>query len=110
MLLTIPQITKGSPATVSLSKSALFDLVSDDYFSTQSNVSKATVVYMSSTGNQREILTFNLADESPQATFHLSVHARSTFLLSRLILEDFDGGTLTLKREQLPTGLDVSAT
>jgi hypothetical protein len=97
----MPSVSKGSVSTVSLSKNELFNLFSDDYFSIQSNVKTARVVYVSSSGNQKEILTFDLSEETPQTEIEVSVHARDGFLLNFIILEDFDGGTLTIMRSQL---------
>lgn len=97
--------------SLSLSKSELFALPaiqSDSYFSVQANVKSALVVYDSQIGNQKEILRFDLAAAAPSAGFNVSSHARDSFLLERIILEDFDGGTLTIERSALPAGLDLS--
>ena len=105
MLLTIPQASKGFNLTISLSKNELFNLFSDDYFSIQSNVKRAIVVYASSSGNQKKVITFNLADEVPQAEIEISTHAKDSFLLNRIILEDFDNGTLTIHHNELSTSV-----
>ena len=112
MLLTIPAlVTRGQAASFTLSKSDLFALAgvsSDTYFSVQANVQFALVVYDSQIGNQKELLRFDLLAASPQASFLVSERARDVFLLERIILEDFDGGTLAIERAELPAGLDVT--
>jgi hypothetical protein len=112
MLLTIPaSVTRGQAASLTLSKSELFALspvASDEYFAVQANVKFALVVYDSQVGNQKELLRFDLSVASPQASFLVSARARDVFLIERIILGDFDGGTLTVERSQLPAGLDIT--
>lgn len=110
-LLTIPLITKGISATVSLNKPTLFSLsavLADPYFSIQANVKKCLVEYNSEPANQREILEFDLSQLSPSAAFLVSDKARNSFSLERVILEDFDNGTLIIERASLPSGLDIT--
>lgn len=110
-LLTIPSITKGTSATVSLDKATLFSLsavLADSYFSIQANVKKCVVEYNSNPGNEREILEFDLSQSSPSTSFLISDKARDSFLLERVILEDFDNGTLIIERASLPSGLDIT--
>lgn len=110
-LLTIPaSISKGAQQIIVLDKSAVFSLAavsSDSFFSIQSNVKRAIVEYNSDPGNQTEFLVFDLSQESPSASFEVSSRARSSFLLERIILEDFDEGTLVINRSDLPVGYDV---
>lgn len=109
-LLSIPSVTKGESAVVTLNKSELFSLSavsSDSTFSVQANVKKCIVEYVSSPGNQKKVLQFDLSQSSPSASLLLSLKARDAFNIDRLILEDFDGGTLVVERSQLPSGLDV---
>lgn len=111
-LLTIPSITKGNSATISLNKATLFSLSSvlaDPYFSIQANVKKCVVEYNSNPGNEREVLEFDLSQSSPSVSFLISNKARDSFLLERVILEDFDNGTLIIERASLPSGLDITA-
>jgi len=110
-LLTIPSITKGVAASVSLNKTDLFALAAvaaDAYFSDESNVKRCVVEFNSTIGNQRRVLSFDLSVASPTATFLISERARNDFLLERLVLEDFDGDVLVLERSQLPSGLDIA--
>lgn len=110
-LLTVPaSVAKGAAQSVTLDKSALFALSavsSNSYFSDSANVKRAIVEYNSDPGNQREYLIFDMAEASPTATFQVSNHARSEFLLDRIVLEDFDEGSLVIERADLPSGFDI---
>lgn len=111
-LLTIPaSISKGASQSVALDKSAVFALAAvsgDAFFSVQANVKRVIVEYNSDPGNQREYLVFDMSEESPTASFEVSARARSSFLLERIVLEDFDEGTLVVERADLPVGYDVT--
>lgn len=110
-LFNIPaSVAKGSPQTVTLDKSALFALAAvsgDAFFSDEANVSRCIVEYNSNPGDQKEYLVFDLSQASPTAIFQVSQHARNSFLLERIVLEDFDEGTFVVERADLPAGFDV---
>ena len=112
MLLTFPQPPqKNVPATVSLDVGALLQLPqvsADDYFSDIENVDFVLAVYDSEVGNQKEFVRFRLSEGETDSIFFVSDRARDVFLLERVILCDFDNGTLTIERSELPMGLDVS--
>lgn len=110
-LFTIPSITKGTAVSVTLNKTDLFALaavVADAHFSDSDNVKRCVVEYNSDPSNQRKVLDFDLSQASPTASLLISVKGRDTFLLERLVLEDFDGDILILERAELPSGLDIS--
>lgn len=110
-LLSMPaSVSKGSSQSVTLDKTALFALSAvsgDSYFSIEANVSRCIVEYNSNPGDQKEYLIFDMSQASPTASFLVSEHARDSFLLERIVLEDFDEGTLVVERADLPVGLDV---
>ncbi len=112
MLLTVPAIvSKGEPAIITLDKSALFSLAAvqaDPYFSNPANVRDVFVEFNSEPGNQRKILRFDLSEVTPTAKFLATAHAKDVFLLERILLVDFDEGTLAVERANLPSGLDIS--
>jgi hypothetical protein len=111
MLLNIPSIQKNTTIQIFLNKEELFSLplvLSDSYFSISSNVKTCYVEYNSDPGNQRHILKFDLSQNSPSDSIVFSSTARSLFLLDRIILEDFDKGTLIIERSNLPSGLDIT--
>lgn len=110
-LLNIPTTQKNTTIQITLNKEELFSLSSvanDSYFSLSSNVKTCYVEYNSDPGNQRHILTFDLSQVLPSDSIVFSSTARSLFLLDRLILEDFDNGTLIIERTNLPSGLDLT--
>lgn len=111
-LFTIPaSIAKNTQQSVSLDKAALFALASvaaNSFFAEPGNVKRAIVEYNSNPGNQKEYLIFDISQESPTAIFKVSEHARSSFLLERVVLEDFDEGSLVIERSDLPVGFDVT--
>ena len=110
-LLTIPSVTKGESATITLNKTDLFNLgaVSGDaYFSVQANVKSAIVEFNSDPSNQVQRLKFDLSEVTPSAVFLASATARDDFLLESILLIDNDGGTLMVRRADLPSGLDIS--
>lgn len=104
-MLSYSSITKGVHAPITLIKSELFELISDNYFSIPANVKNLIVIYKSDVGGQREILNFDLLQTTPIATFFISNKARGNFLLDKLILSDFDGGVFVIPRSQLPQSL-----
>lgn len=112
-LLTIPTqpLSKATAYTITLSKTDLFALSAistDAYFSVQANVAKCIMEYNSDPGNQKDILTFDLSQATPSATFQVSTRARTTFLLERIVLTDYDGGTLILTGSQIPSGYTIT--
>jgi hypothetical protein len=111
-LLSIPaSISKGASQTVTLDKSALFALAAisnDSFFSVQANIKRVIVEYNSDPGNQKELLVFDMSEETPVAIIQVSARARSSFLLEKIVLEDFDEGTLAIERADLPVGYDVT--
>ena len=110
--LTIPSpITKDTVHTITLNKSTLFALSaisSDAYFSVQDNVKRIIIEYNSDPGNQRRTLVFDMSQATPTASFKVSARARSSFLIEKIILEDFDEGKLVLSGSQIPSGLNIT--
>lgn len=102
MLFSYGTITKNTPATITLSKSDLFALVTDSYFSIPANVKSLIAVYESDSSDEKEVLTFDLSQATPTATFLISEKARGSFLLQDLILNDHDNGSFVIKRSDLP--------
>lgn len=113
-------VSKGSAKTMTLNKSALSASISaaadgDTYWSTAANIHKAVVFYESTTGSQKEVLTFNYADASPTADFLVSAQSRDSWEVSKVMLFDFDGGLLSISKAILQanvsggiSGLDIS--
>lgn len=113
MILSIPSVIKGQTATVTLSKSELFELnkiEQDEFFSNEQNVKSCVFLYKSTVGNQIKKLSFDLSQASPAALFKTTTRTRPEFILTKIVLEDFDGGTLTLKKFDLPQNLTITVT
>jgi hypothetical protein len=97
-------IQKNSPAEISLDKSALAAVTSvaaNPYYSDSANWKEVFIYYKSSVGNQREVLKFNATISSPVATFLVSEKARDIFEVQKIVIVDFDNGSITVPRSQL---------
>jgi hypothetical protein len=97
-------IQKNSPAEISLDKSALAAVTSvaaSAYYSDSANWKEVFIYYKSSVGNQREVLKFNATISSPVATFLVSEKARDIFEVQKIVIVDFDNGSITVPRSQL---------
>ena len=100
---------KGSTTEVTLDKSVLFGLPSvtaDPYFSIEANVAKVTMKY-ESLGSQKKTLVFDMAQSSPIAHLGFSMRARDTFILSEIILHDYDGDHFIVAASDIPSGLNI---
>jgi hypothetical protein len=109
-LLTIPSITKGTPALITLDKTILMTLLSeagDAYYSNASHIKSAIVQYRSDSGNQIKNMQFDLSESSPSAYFYTSTVAKDIFELQKIIVTDFDGGSIQIPKSSLPSGLDI---
>jgi hypothetical protein len=99
-------IEKNSAASISLNKSDLAlipSVVADSYFSDQDNWKNVIVYYRSSIGNQKEILKFDATLVSPSTSFLISDKARDIFEVQKIIIQDFDGGSIVIPRSELTT-------
>lgn len=109
-LLTIPSVTKGTPATVTLDKTVLMTLLSetsDPYYANASNLKSAVVQYRSADGNQTKNMEFDLSQVSPSSKFYTSSNAKDVFEIQKIIVTDFDGGFIQIPKASLPSGLDI---
>lgn len=107
-LFTIPALSKGTPGTVTLDKSALLALApiaADEYFSDGDNVQYVVVEWNSNPGSQREIAKFKFSDATPSHDFLVSAQAQDVFEVEQLILIDFDNGEMRLDRAELDAAI-----
>jgi hypothetical protein len=105
-IITKGPLTKGSPTTVTLSKTdlvAVSKVSSDAYFSDSSNWKKVMIFFESSVGNQSKMLTFNATQSVPTAILSTSGKARDSFVVKSVVIHDFDGGSLELTRSDITT-------
>jgi hypothetical protein len=112
-ILTKPSFTKGVASSVSLSKSelsALSVVSSDSYFSNQVNWAEILVFYKSTVGKQLKVLKFDPSQSSPSTSVLFSVKARNNFELQKIIIMDYDSGTLSISRSDLTAaGINVAS-
>lgn len=94
-------IQKNVAATISLSKSELASEIADVYYADSTNWKEVIIHYKSSTGNQRKILKFDATQSSPQSTFLASLKSRDIFQVQKIVIIDFDNGSITVPRSQL---------
>jgi hypothetical protein len=93
-MITFPNsLVKGQDLTFTLDKTALFAVVSDEYFSVEANVEKIIFVYRSEDGHQRKRIQFMVSDSAPSDAVGFSEKANDVFNLEQIILVDYDGGT-----------------
>jgi hypothetical protein len=115
-LLTIPvSLSKGTPASISLDKSALFALLSvagNAHFSVQANVKSCLVRYIGSVDGavrgDYKLLSFDLSQATPVVDFITTSSCSDSFAIEAIELEDFDGGLFAVAASDIPSGLDVS--
>jgi hypothetical protein len=105
-LLNVPAVTKGAPAQVTLIKADVLALpeVQADSFWTQNsgeNIKQVLVDYHSTLGGQSKTLVFNFADATPTDYIEFSAKSRSDFQIIKIMLIDFDGGSLVINRGKL---------
>jgi len=107
-IITKPAIQKGQENVITLAKSELAEqakIVSDSYFSNQSNWKQVVLTYESDEGFQYKQVLFDVDNGLTEATglLTLSGGARDNFLVKNIIISDFDGGYLKLYRGDLNT-------
>jgi uncharacterized delta-60 repeat protein len=102
-----PVVSKGVPAVFTLDKTELAAhplVLADPYFSNLTNWNRVRLVYISTIGSQSELLDFNATLSSPTATFLVTADSRDDFIVEKLVITDFDGGSLQIPRSSLVTG------
>jgi hypothetical protein len=105
-IITKPAIQKGQENVITLAKSELATqskIVSDSYFSNQSNWKQVVLTYESAVGNQMKRVVFDASEATPEGVLELSDKAKNEFEVKTLTIFDFDGGYLKLYRGDLNT-------
>jgi len=98
-------VEKNVAASITLNKSQLASVASvaaDSYFSNSANWKSVSIHYKSSAGNQIEVIRFDATQASPSASFLVSDKARDIFEVKKIVITDFDFGSLTVERAELP--------
>ena len=110
MLAFNSSVSRGVSSTVTLDKTALLALVSeDDYFADLSNWKRIVVTFKSNSKKQVEVLSFDASEVSPTASFLISDKSQGDFLIDKIIIEDHDKGYLAVERSEMSdtSSLDV---
>jgi hypothetical protein len=108
-ILNKPAFVKGQNNQITLSKSDLAQQVSDLYFQDSANWKQVVLFYETSEGKQRKVLVYDASQGTPAANFNISQRARDEWQIKRVVFYDFDGGSLTLKRDNLTVSeFDIS--
>jgi hypothetical protein len=98
--------SKGENNEVTLSKSDLAQQVSDLYFQEPANWKQVVLFYETSEGKQRKVLVYDASQGTPAANFNISERARDEWQIKRVAFYDFDGGSLTINRDNLTLTVD----
>jgi hypothetical protein len=96
---------KGQKAEFELDKSALAAIVSDTYFQDSANWKSVEMIFKSNPGKQRRVVKFdasNTAETTALASFFASTKARSVFQVEKIVISDFDNGSLVILRVDIP--------
>lgn len=102
-------IERGKPIQLTLVQSDLIPLISDEYFKDQTIWSRVDLVYKSTVGTQVKTVPFI----QPNSIGYLTLSAKSmeSFTIFKVVINDFDGGTVTIGRSNLPVGfMDIVVT
>jgi hypothetical protein len=104
-ILTKPSVVRNVSAQFTLNKSDLAAEISDAYFQDTDNWSKVELSYVSSTTNQRRIVSFDVSNASPtvNGVFFVSDKSQGDFLINQITVRDYDGGSHVIKRADLNT-------
>ena len=103
--LTVPE--KDSDTTVELNKLdllALTEISSDAYWGVGTNISKVTILMISTEGGQKKFLNFDFTQATPQQVLSFSDKARDDFQIRGIKLTDFDGGNFIIGRATASAG------
>jgi hypothetical protein len=104
-ILTKPSVVRNVASTFTLNKADLAAEISDAYFQDTDNWSKVELSYISSSTNQRRIVSFDVSNASPtvDGEFFVSDKSQGNFLINQITVRDFDGGSHVIKRADLNT-------
>ena len=105
-------VAPGTPSSsVTLSPS---DLITDmsiagPFWSNSANWQSVTFQYADATGNQSAAMDFDMA--TLHSFFRVSPKARRNgWVCTKIVIEDFDGGELTIFRASFPTAVEFDIT
>lgn len=105
ILIKPAKIDRDSLTEFTLNKQELAELsaVSENsFFSDISNWKSVSIVYRSDVGDQNSVVKFDATKNEPKSTFLATFNARDLFEVTKITIEDFDGGKLEIHKNDLP--------
>lgn len=103
-IITLPTITKGEEATVTLNKTELLALSANSYYQDAANLREVRVLLRSTVNDQKVLLKFtDLDPATPSTTFTLDANADDVFEVQSVKIIDKQGGIDTTPRADLTT-------
>lgn len=111
-VVSVPAITKGTPATITMTLSELFSLVGTSYYQDADNLREIRILYKSTTNDQKALVRFtDLSGATTQGTILVDENADDTFEVQRVVLRDKQNGKVKVERAELVTAeFDFTAT
>ena len=105
ILIKPAKIDRDSLTEFTLNKQELAQLTAvseDSFFSDMNNWKSVSIVYRSDIGDQNSVVKFDATKSEPKSTFLATFNARDLFEITKVTIEDFDGGKLEIYKEDLP--------
>lgn len=105
ILIKPAKIDRDSLTEFTLNKQELAELtiVSEhSFFSDISNWKTVSIFYRSDIGSQNSIVKFDATKTEPKSNFLATFNARDAFEVTKITIEDFDGGKLDIHSQNLP--------
>ena len=105
ILIKPAKVDRNSLTEFTLNKQELAQLsaVSEhSFFNDMSNWKSVSIVYRTDIGDQNSIVKFDATKDQPKAGFLATFNARDIFEITKVTIEDFDGGKLEIYKNDLP--------
>jgi hypothetical protein len=74
----------------------------DSFFNDIDNWKSVSIFYRSDIGSQNSIVKFDATKSEPKSNFLATFNARDAFEVTKITIEDFDGGKLEIYSQNLP--------
>jgi hypothetical protein len=99
-------LNKNTNFTLTCSKASLQALISDSYYLDDTNWKKVVLYYRDATGSQKTYVAVDAV--AMTGVIKVSARARgNTWQLYKVLVQDFDGGALIIKRASLDSSDDI---
>jgi hypothetical protein len=113
LVLSSSTFTKGSPLLITLNKADLLahpTVAADPYFSNSFHWNKVFVIMESTDSEQQIPVQFDASSALPTAQFEPSIKSKDDFEVQFIQIRDYDGGSLLLTRDEIPSVEDFDLT